>query len=54
MAGADGEFEVKLAWIAVIILVVVMAEKDPCWQWKNDSGEWIDPDAVIYWKGLEE
>ena len=29
-------------------------EKDPCWQWKNDSGEWIDPDAVIYWKGLEE
>ena len=30
------------------------AEKDPCWQWKNDSGEWIDPDAVIYWKGLEE
>ena len=30
------------------------AEKDPCWQWKNDSGEWIDPGAVIYWKGLEE
>ena len=29
-------------------------EKDACWQWKNDSGEWIDQDAVVYWKGLEE
>lgn len=29
-------------------------EKDPCWQWKDDRGQWLDTDVVVYWKGLEE